>query len=293
MLQVADLDRAERFYAEALGLPGRRALGRTVTPCWCSRNRPASAYRSRRSASRKPGGGHVHFAMQVPEEELDRSSTGCAASGHEVPMHEFGPLAAARRPNTGRLRARPRRPSGGRTGPRAWPPRRAGERRSADCRAPVRPGPLGLDLRRPANSIGASVVRAGDELDRHRHPCAVETSPHRRRRLTGEVPAVAVKGQCRPAPFRGPDRAAALPPADRGCGTRGEQCHRHVDSPEQRVHAGRHLRLRPPATSDACGGNQPAEVRRGHASAAPDAPDWASRARRHGSRGGTDTATHD
>ena len=38
------------------------------------------------------GGTHVHFAMQTPEPDSEAKVAALRAHGHEVPVHEFGPL---------------------------------------------------------------------------------------------------------------------------------------------------------------------------------------------------------
>ena len=93
MLQVTDLDRAERFYTETLGLPvverwpHRDAVwvlaGRTRIGLW----KPQVGLEGSR------GGEHVHFAMQLDEQDFDPRVEAMRGHGHEVPVHEFGPLA--------------------------------------------------------------------------------------------------------------------------------------------------------------------------------------------------------
>jgi catechol 2,3-dioxygenase-like lactoylglutathione lyase family enzyme len=93
VLEVSDLERAERFYTGTLGLPvierwpHRDAFwvlaGRTRIGLW----KPQVGLEGSR------GGAHVHFAMQLPEQEFDARVEVIRAHGHEVPVHEFGPLA--------------------------------------------------------------------------------------------------------------------------------------------------------------------------------------------------------
>jgi catechol 2,3-dioxygenase-like lactoylglutathione lyase family enzyme len=93
VLEVADLERAERFYSEVLELPvverwpHRDAIwilaGATRIGLW----RPQVGLEGSR------GGEHVHFAMQVADGDFDARVEAMRAHGHEVPVHEFGPLA--------------------------------------------------------------------------------------------------------------------------------------------------------------------------------------------------------
>ena len=93
VLEVADLERAERFYSEVLELPvierwpHRDAIwvlaGATRIGLW----RPQVGLEGSR------GGEHVHFAMRIPERDFDACVAAMRGHGHEVPVHEFGPLA--------------------------------------------------------------------------------------------------------------------------------------------------------------------------------------------------------
>jgi catechol 2,3-dioxygenase-like lactoylglutathione lyase family enzyme len=93
VLEVADLERAERFYSDVLALavverwPHRDAIwvlaGATRIGLW----RPQVGLEGSR------GGEHVHFAMQIADGDFDARVEAMRAHGHEVPVHEFGPLA--------------------------------------------------------------------------------------------------------------------------------------------------------------------------------------------------------
>ena len=93
VLEVSDLARAEEFYTAHLGLPvverwpHREAIwvlaGMTRIGLW----RPQVGLEGSR------GGEHVHFAMQLPDSDFDAKVASLRAHGHEVPVHEFGPLA--------------------------------------------------------------------------------------------------------------------------------------------------------------------------------------------------------
>ena len=92
VLEVSDLDRAEAFYSQHLGLPvverwpHRDAIwvraGMTRIGLW----RPQVGLEGSR------GGEHVHFAMQIPESEFEAKVASLREHGHQVPVHEFGPL---------------------------------------------------------------------------------------------------------------------------------------------------------------------------------------------------------
>jgi catechol 2,3-dioxygenase-like lactoylglutathione lyase family enzyme len=92
VLEVSDLERSERFYADQLGLPvverwpHRDAIwvraGMTRIGLW----RPQVGLEGSR------GGEHVHFAMQIEDSQFDGRVAALRAHGHEVPVHEFGPL---------------------------------------------------------------------------------------------------------------------------------------------------------------------------------------------------------
>jgi catechol 2,3-dioxygenase-like lactoylglutathione lyase family enzyme len=93
VLEVSDLARAEEFYTRDLDLPvverwpHRDAIwvlaGMTRIGLW----RPQVGLEGSR------GGSHVHFAMQIPDVDFEDKVAALRAHGHEVPVHEFGPLA--------------------------------------------------------------------------------------------------------------------------------------------------------------------------------------------------------
>ena len=99
VLEVADLERAERFYANVLGLP--------VVERWPHRDAFWVLAGSTRLGLWKPqvglegsrGGEHVHFAMQISEEAFDGCVTALREAGYEAPVHEFGPLGAGTQPS--------------------------------------------------------------------------------------------------------------------------------------------------------------------------------------------------
>jgi catechol 2,3-dioxygenase-like lactoylglutathione lyase family enzyme len=92
VLEVSDLEHAEDFYSGDLGLPvverwpHRDAFwvlaGMTRIGLWM----PQVGLEGSR------GGEHVHFAMQIEDGRFDDLVASLRAKGHDVPVHEFGPL---------------------------------------------------------------------------------------------------------------------------------------------------------------------------------------------------------
>jgi catechol 2,3-dioxygenase-like lactoylglutathione lyase family enzyme len=98
VLEVAELERAERFYAETLGLP--------VVERWPHRNAvwvlagPGTRiglWEPQVGLEGSRGGKHVHFALHVEEESFDPLVAALRERGVEVPVHEFGPLGSGDR----------------------------------------------------------------------------------------------------------------------------------------------------------------------------------------------------
>ena len=93
VLEVSDLVRSEEFYTSVLGLP--------VVERWPHRDAIWVLAGATRIGLWKPqvglegsrGGEHVHFAMQLADEDFEARVDAMRAHGHEVPVHEFGPLA--------------------------------------------------------------------------------------------------------------------------------------------------------------------------------------------------------
>jgi catechol 2,3-dioxygenase-like lactoylglutathione lyase family enzyme len=98
VLEVAELERAERFYVEKLGLP--------VVERWPHRNAVwvlAGATRiglweSQVGLEGSQGGKHVHFAMQVEDDEFEPLVARLRERGLDVPLHEFSGLGGVERP---------------------------------------------------------------------------------------------------------------------------------------------------------------------------------------------------
>jgi catechol 2,3-dioxygenase-like lactoylglutathione lyase family enzyme len=94
VLEVSDLERAERFYSEILELP--------VVERWPHRNAVWVLAGSTRIGLWEPqvglegsrGGSHVHFAMQIDPESFDARVAALRRHGCEVPVHDFNPIGA-------------------------------------------------------------------------------------------------------------------------------------------------------------------------------------------------------
>ena len=94
MLEVSDLERAERFYSGTLELP--------VVERWPHRNAVWVLAGITRIGLWEPqvglegsrGGSHVHFAIQIDEPHFDAKVAAIRDKGHEVPVHEFSGLGS-------------------------------------------------------------------------------------------------------------------------------------------------------------------------------------------------------
>ena len=100
VLEVKELERAEHFYADLLGLP--------VVERWPDRNAVwVLAGSGTRIGLWEPqvglegsrGGEHVHFAMHIDEADFEPLLARLRDNGLDVPVHEFGGLASDERPS--------------------------------------------------------------------------------------------------------------------------------------------------------------------------------------------------
>jgi catechol 2,3-dioxygenase-like lactoylglutathione lyase family enzyme len=98
VLEVAELERSERFYVDKLGLP--------VVERWPHRNAvwvlagPGTRiglWQPQVGLEGSRGGSHVHFAMHIEERDFDALVEQLRARGLDVPVHEFGGLAGVER----------------------------------------------------------------------------------------------------------------------------------------------------------------------------------------------------
>jgi catechol-2,3-dioxygenase len=95
VLEVADLDRAERFYSELVGFP--------VVERWEQREAVWVLAGTTRIGLWKPqvgiaggrGGVHVHFALQIAEEDYEATVERLRGCGLEVFEDDFGDSRAA------------------------------------------------------------------------------------------------------------------------------------------------------------------------------------------------------
>jgi catechol 2,3-dioxygenase-like lactoylglutathione lyase family enzyme len=94
VLEVSDLERAERFYSDTLELP--------VVERWPHRNAVWVLAGGTRIGLWEPqvglegsrGGAHVHFAIQIDPQSFDERVEAIRRRGHEVPVHHFNPIGA-------------------------------------------------------------------------------------------------------------------------------------------------------------------------------------------------------
>jgi len=92
VLEVSDLERAEHFYTEVLGLPFAERWSHREAVWVLAGATRIGLWKPQVGLEGSRGGSHVHFAMQVPDEEFDGIVASLRENGCEVPVHEFGPL---------------------------------------------------------------------------------------------------------------------------------------------------------------------------------------------------------
>ena len=99
VLEVSELERAERFYVDKLGLP--------VVERWPHRNAVWVLAGNTRIGLWEPqvglegsqGGKHVHFALQVDDDDFEPLVAVLRGRGLQVPLHEFGGLGEVESPS--------------------------------------------------------------------------------------------------------------------------------------------------------------------------------------------------
>jgi catechol 2,3-dioxygenase-like lactoylglutathione lyase family enzyme len=90
VLEVADLDRAERFYADVLGLPVvERWQGREAVWLMVGDRTRIGLWTPQVGLAGGRGGTHVHYAMHVPPAGYDAAVAALRDRGQDVEEHAF------------------------------------------------------------------------------------------------------------------------------------------------------------------------------------------------------------
>jgi catechol 2,3-dioxygenase-like lactoylglutathione lyase family enzyme len=98
VLEVADVERSERFYTDVLGLP--------VVERWPHRNAvwvlagPGTRiglWEPQVGLEGSRGGEHVHFALHLEDEDFEPLVARMRQQGLPVPVHEFGRMGSVER----------------------------------------------------------------------------------------------------------------------------------------------------------------------------------------------------
>src|ERR671916_907497 len=85
VLEVVDLEAAERFYAEVLGLPVvERWEDREAVWVMAGERTRIGLWRPQVGLAGGRGGIHVHFAMQIAEEDYDAAVARLREQGQDV-----------------------------------------------------------------------------------------------------------------------------------------------------------------------------------------------------------------
>ena len=201
-------------------------------------------------------GEHVHFAMQIADDDFDARVEAIRAHGHEVPVHEFGASRTARR----RRARRTSDPDGHlvelwTADMRDYEGSRRVRLTEGRTSAQGRAASIWAASESVASSSGAAISWTAIGIG------AVEPGGDGCGRLAGEVPhrgEQAVPDR----PVERHQRAAPLPFPDRWCGTRGRGREQHVEVAEQRVDARHDFRLSRTAASHRACGDERAEAAR-------------------------------
>ena len=90
VLEVTDLERAERFYADVLGLPVvERWTDREAVWLMVGDRTRIGLWTPQIGLAGGRGGAHVHFAMHVAPERYDAAVAALRERGQEVEQHRF------------------------------------------------------------------------------------------------------------------------------------------------------------------------------------------------------------
>jgi catechol 2,3-dioxygenase-like lactoylglutathione lyase family enzyme len=91
VLEVVDLERAERFYADVLGLPVvERWPHRDAVWVMAGERTRIGLWRPQVGLAGGRGGVHVHYAMHLGEADYDAAVSRLRDHGQEVEEHRFG-----------------------------------------------------------------------------------------------------------------------------------------------------------------------------------------------------------
>jgi catechol 2,3-dioxygenase-like lactoylglutathione lyase family enzyme len=97
VLEVVDLDAAERFYAEVLGLPVvERWEQREAVWVLAGERTRIGLWRPQVGLAGGRGGLHVHFALHLPDDAYDAAVERLRTHGYEPEQHRFGPYDESR-----------------------------------------------------------------------------------------------------------------------------------------------------------------------------------------------------
>jgi catechol 2,3-dioxygenase-like lactoylglutathione lyase family enzyme len=100
VLEVSELERAERFYADVLGLPVvERWQNRRAVWVLAGAGTRIGLWEPQIGLEGSQGGKHVHFALHVADGDFGRLVETLRERGLEVPVHEFGGLGSLERPS--------------------------------------------------------------------------------------------------------------------------------------------------------------------------------------------------
>lgn len=96
VLEVADLDAAERFYAEVLELPVvERWEQRDAVWVLAGEGTRIGLWKPQVGIAGGRGGAHVHFALRIAEEDYEPAVERLQGKGLEVHEEDFGASRAA------------------------------------------------------------------------------------------------------------------------------------------------------------------------------------------------------
>jgi len=97
VLEVVDLDAAERFYSDVLGLPVvERWEEREAVWVMAGRRTRIGLWRPQVGIAGGRGGVHVHYALHLPEDAYDAAVTRLRDRGYEPHEEKFGRYEASR-----------------------------------------------------------------------------------------------------------------------------------------------------------------------------------------------------